>query len=126
MPLSEDRLVLVPEEDLGTPELTLKRAPWVLGRMALMGLDSYFPQVSGVSSLWTPLQAAMSVLYWMVFWWILPPGWEPNLVSLAPLSHKILPFWKPGPGSRNQTLILDPLGRQACGPQDRLPKFFWD
>ncbi|KAJ9060174.1 hypothetical protein DSO57_1033715 [Entomophthora muscae] len=23
----------------------------------------------------------------MVSWWILPPGWEPNLVSLAPLSY---------------------------------------
>ncbi|KAJ9069753.1 hypothetical protein DSO57_1015251 [Entomophthora muscae] len=24
----------------------------------------------------------------MASWWILPPGWEPNLVILAPLSHK--------------------------------------
>ncbi|KAJ9051262.1 hypothetical protein DSO57_1006184 [Entomophthora muscae] len=29
----------------------------------------------------------MPVLYWMASWWILPPGLEPGLVSLAPLSH---------------------------------------
>ncbi|KAJ9058684.1 hypothetical protein DSO57_1010024 [Entomophthora muscae] len=81
---SEDPLVLVSEEGLGTPELTPKRASWLLSGMVLMGLDSYFPRVFAVSSLWAPLQAAMSVLYWMASWWILPPGWEPNLVSLAP------------------------------------------
>ncbi|KAJ9079719.1 hypothetical protein DSO57_1032585 [Entomophthora muscae] len=84
---SEDSPVLISEGGVGTPELTPKRTSWLLSGMILMGLDSYFPRVSAVSFLWTPLQAAMSVLYWMASWWILPPGWEPNLVSLAPLSH---------------------------------------
>ncbi|KAJ9064501.1 hypothetical protein DSO57_1029952 [Entomophthora muscae] len=85
---SEDLPVLVSEEGLGTPELTPKCASWLLSRRILMGLDFYFPRVSAASSLWTPLQAAMPVLYWMASWWILPPGWEPKLVSLAPLSHR--------------------------------------
>ncbi|KAJ9080969.1 hypothetical protein DSO57_1019364 [Entomophthora muscae] len=64
-----------------------KHAPWLLSGMILMGLDSYFPHLSATSSLWTPLQAAIPVLHWMVSWWILPPGWELNLVTLVPLSH---------------------------------------
>ncbi|KAJ9067286.1 hypothetical protein DSO57_1000869 [Entomophthora muscae] len=89
---SEVPLVRVSEKGLGTPELTPKRASWLLSGMVLMGLDSYFPRVSAASSLWTPLRAAMPVLYWMASWWILPPGWEPNLVSLAPLSHSIVEY----------------------------------
>ncbi|KAJ9070987.1 hypothetical protein DSO57_1001761 [Entomophthora muscae] len=57
--------------------------------MVLMSLDSYFHRLSAVSSLWTPLRAAIPVLHWMVSWWILLPGWEPNLVSLVPLSHNL-------------------------------------
>ncbi|KAJ9073593.1 hypothetical protein DSO57_1014579 [Entomophthora muscae] len=69
-----------PQEDgLEVKEHPPKRASWLLGGMILMGLDSYFPQLSAVSSLWMPLQAAIPVLHWMVSWWILPPGWEPNL-----------------------------------------------
>ncbi|KAJ9055794.1 hypothetical protein DSO57_1039515 [Entomophthora muscae] len=101
---SENPHVLVSEEGLATPELTPKRASWLLNGMILMGLDSYFTWVSVASSLWTPLQAAMPVLYWMASLLILPPGWEPNLVSLAPLSHSSLcivryvgrQFWKLG------------------------------
>ncbi|KAJ9074373.1 hypothetical protein DSO57_1007221 [Entomophthora muscae] len=52
-----------------------------------MGLNAYFPQLSLVSSLWSPLQAAIPALHWMTSWWFVSPGWEPNLVSLAPLSH---------------------------------------
>ncbi|KAJ9058136.1 hypothetical protein DSO57_1015362 [Entomophthora muscae] len=113
MPLpSEDPIVLVSEKGLGTPELTPKHASWLLSGMFLMGLDSYFPRVSSVSSLWTPLQAAIPVLHWMVSWWILPPGWEPNLVSLAPsltagrpginsdwLQSPILVMWKGAKGT---------------------------
>ncbi|KAJ9076472.1 hypothetical protein DSO57_1025855 [Entomophthora muscae] len=61
--------------------------PWLLAGLALMGLNAYFPRLSPVSSLWSPLQAAIPVLYWEVSWWFISPGWEPNLVSLAPLSH---------------------------------------
>ncbi|KAJ9084065.1 hypothetical protein DSO57_1028116 [Entomophthora muscae] len=101
---SEDPPALVSEEGLDIPELTPKRASWLLSGMILMGFDSYFLWVSAASSLWTPLQAAMSVLYWMASWWILPPGWKPNLVSLAPLSHR---------GSQT-CLIGTLLAGQAC------------
>ncbi|KAJ9069272.1 hypothetical protein DSO57_1020084 [Entomophthora muscae] len=86
-PLSEVPVPQAQEEDLGSQESAPKRAPWFLVGMLLMGLYSYFPRLSTMSSLWTPLQAAIPVLHWMASWWILPPGWEPNLVSLAPLSH---------------------------------------
>ncbi|KAJ9053955.1 hypothetical protein DSO57_1019306 [Entomophthora muscae] len=87
---SEAPVVLAPEEGEAVQESVPKCAPWLLGGMILMGLDSYFPQISAVSSLWTPLQEAVPVLHWMVSWWILPPEWEPNLVSLAPLSPQML------------------------------------
>ncbi|KAJ9084833.1 hypothetical protein DSO57_1020012 [Entomophthora muscae] len=91
-PLSpEDLPALASEESLGAPELTPKCAYWLLSRMILICLYSYFSWVSAASSLWTPLQEAMSALYCMTSWWILPPGWEPNLVSLAPLSHMFNP-----------------------------------
>ncbi|KAJ9073302.1 hypothetical protein DSO57_1018017 [Entomophthora muscae] len=61
--------------------------PWLLTGLILMGLNAYFPQLSLVSSLWSPLQAAIPVAHWMASWWFVAPGWEPNLVSLAPLSH---------------------------------------
>ncbi|KAJ9085765.1 hypothetical protein DSO57_1010775 [Entomophthora muscae] len=58
--------------------------PWLLAGLALMGLNAYFPQLSLVSSLWSSLQAAIPVLHWVASWWFISPGWEPNLVSLAP------------------------------------------
>ncbi|KAJ9049352.1 hypothetical protein DSO57_1025475 [Entomophthora muscae] len=61
--------------------------PWLLTRLELIGLNAYFPQLSPVSSLWSSLQAAIPVLHWAASWWFISPGWEPNLVSLAPLSH---------------------------------------
>ncbi|KAJ9059028.1 hypothetical protein DSO57_1006505 [Entomophthora muscae] len=61
--------------------------PWLLTGMALMALNAYLPQISSVSSLWYPLQVAVPVLHWAASWWFVLPGWEPNLVSLAPLSH---------------------------------------
>ncbi|KAJ9079885.1 hypothetical protein DSO57_1030816 [Entomophthora muscae] len=66
---------------------TPTRTPWLLTGLILMGLNAYFPQLSLMSSLWSPLQAAIPVLHWMASWWFVLPGWEPNLVSLAPLSH---------------------------------------
>ncbi|KAJ9068101.1 hypothetical protein DSO57_1032015 [Entomophthora muscae] len=54
-----------------------------------MDLNAYFPQLSPVSSLWSPLQAVIPVLHWMASLWLVPPGWEPKLVSLAPFSHNI-------------------------------------
>ncbi|KAJ9063032.1 hypothetical protein DSO57_1004324 [Entomophthora muscae] len=49
-----------------------------------MGLNSYFPQLSPVSSFWSPLRAVIPVLHWAASWWFLSPGWELNLVILAP------------------------------------------
>ncbi|KAJ9080352.1 hypothetical protein DSO57_1025953 [Entomophthora muscae] len=63
--------------------------PWLLTGLALMALNAYFPWLSPVSSLWSPLQAAVPVLHWTASWWFVLPGWEPNLVSLAPLSHSM-------------------------------------
>ncbi|KAJ9062822.1 hypothetical protein DSO57_1006599 [Entomophthora muscae] len=63
------------------------RTPWLLTGLVLMGLNAYFPQLSPVSSLWSLLRAAIPVLHWAASWWFISPGWEPNLVSLAPLSH---------------------------------------
>ncbi|KAJ9075581.1 hypothetical protein DSO57_1034728 [Entomophthora muscae] len=60
------------------------RTSWLLTRLVLMGLNAYFPQLSHVSSIWSPLQAAIPVLHWAASWWFISPGWEPNLVSLAP------------------------------------------
>ncbi|KAJ9052116.1 hypothetical protein DSO57_1037374 [Entomophthora muscae] len=62
--------------------------PWLLTRLALMALNAYFPRLSPVSSLWSPFQVAVPVLHWTVSWWFVLLGWEPNLVSLAPLSHR--------------------------------------
>ncbi|KAJ9080560.1 hypothetical protein DSO57_1023586 [Entomophthora muscae] len=61
---------------------------WLLAGLALMGLNAYFLRLSPVSSLWSPLRAAIPVLHWVASWWLIPPGWELNLVSLAPLSHR--------------------------------------
>ncbi|KAJ9078922.1 hypothetical protein DSO57_1001673 [Entomophthora muscae] len=61
--------------------------PCLLTRLMLMVLNADFPQMSPVSSLWSPLQAAVPVLHWEASWWFVSPGWEPNLASLAPLSH---------------------------------------
>ncbi|KAJ9064750.1 hypothetical protein DSO57_1027021 [Entomophthora muscae] len=63
------------------------RTPWLLTGLELMALNAYLPQMFSVSSLWYPLQAVIPVLHWAASWWFVLPGWEPNLVSLAPLSH---------------------------------------
>ncbi|KAJ9086392.1 hypothetical protein DSO57_1004453 [Entomophthora muscae] len=68
-------------------------APWLITGLMLMGLNSYFPQLSPVSSLWSPLRAAIPVLHWVACWWFASLGWEPNLVSLAPLSHRVPYFF---------------------------------
>ncbi|KAJ9072577.1 hypothetical protein DSO57_1026063 [Entomophthora muscae] len=71
-------------------EVTPLAPSWLVTIFVLMGLNSYFLQLSPVSSLWSPLRAAVPVIYWAASWWFVLPGWEPNLVSLAPLSHKKL------------------------------------
>ncbi|KAJ9059504.1 hypothetical protein DSO57_1001576 [Entomophthora muscae] len=58
--------------------------PWLLTGLVLMGLNTYFLQLSPTSSLWSPLQAAIPVLHWAASWWFILPVCEPNLVSLAP------------------------------------------
>ncbi|KAJ9089969.1 hypothetical protein DSO57_1007535 [Entomophthora muscae] len=69
--------------------------PWLITGLALMALNVYFPQLSLVSSLWTPPQAAVPVIHWAASWWFVLLGWEPNLVSLAPLSHNPHLIWTP-------------------------------
>ncbi|KAJ9066634.1 hypothetical protein DSO57_1007708 [Entomophthora muscae] len=53
------------EDGLEIKEHPPKCTSWLLGGMILMGRDSYFPRLSAASSLWTPLQAAISFLHWM-------------------------------------------------------------
>ncbi|KAJ9083965.1 hypothetical protein DSO57_1029006 [Entomophthora muscae] len=77
----------VSPEVLEMPSPVASCAPWVITGLVLMGLNSYFPQLSPVSSFWSPLRAVIPVLHWAASWWFLLPGWEPNLVSLAPLSY---------------------------------------
>ncbi|KAJ9090437.1 hypothetical protein DSO57_1002743 [Entomophthora muscae] len=74
--------------------------PWLLTGLALMALNAYFPQFSPVSSMWSPLQAAVPVLHWAASWWFVLPEWEPNLVSLAPLSHRPCLWWRQTPQNR--------------------------
>ncbi|KAJ9052261.1 hypothetical protein DSO57_1035981 [Entomophthora muscae] len=76
------------EDEVLVPLLIVKvlahvpsRAPWLLTGLALMGLNIYFPQMSPVSSLWSPFRVAFLVIHWMASWWFVSPGWEPNLVS---------------------------------------------
>ena len=80
---------LVPPRASAVALSTPVRTPWLVAGLALMALNGYFPQLSPVSSLWSPLRAAVPVLHWAASWWFVPPGWEPNLVSLAPLSHRM-------------------------------------
>ncbi|KAJ9053153.1 hypothetical protein DSO57_1027160 [Entomophthora muscae] len=75
--------LVVPVVSPFTPTCT----PWLLAGLMLMDLNAYFPQMSPVSPLWSPLQAAVPVLHWAASWCFISPGWEPDLVSLAPLSH---------------------------------------
>ncbi|KAJ9050309.1 hypothetical protein DSO57_1015526, partial [Entomophthora muscae] len=86
---SLDESTLVPPEVFEIPPPVASRAPWVITVFMLMRLNSYFPQLSPVSSFWSPLREAIPVLHWAESWWFLSPGWEPNLVSLAPLSYTI-------------------------------------
>ncbi|KAJ9049118.1 hypothetical protein DSO57_1027903, partial [Entomophthora muscae] len=72
--------ILVPVMPPPAPTCT----PWLLTGLILMGLNAYFPQLSPVFPLWSPLQEAVPVLYWAAYWWFFLLGWEPNLVSLAP------------------------------------------
>ncbi|KAJ9081863.1 hypothetical protein DSO57_1010533 [Entomophthora muscae] len=86
-PLVQDGANSVPLQEVGILPSVPSCAPWLFAGFVLMGLNSYFPQLSLVSSLWSPLRAVVPVIYWVVSLWFVPPGWKPNLVSLAPLSH---------------------------------------
>ncbi|KAJ9082742.1 hypothetical protein DSO57_1001809 [Entomophthora muscae] len=63
---------------------------WLLTGSFVMGLDIYFPPFSQPASFGRPLQAAISILHWMASWWLVLPEWEPDFVSLAPLSYTVL------------------------------------
>ncbi|KAJ9076552.1 hypothetical protein DSO57_1025064 [Entomophthora muscae] len=86
-PFSPNESASVPPEVLEIPPPVVSCAPWVITGLVLMGLNSYFHQLSPVSSFWSPLRATIPVLHWAASWWFLSPGWEPNLVCLAPLSY---------------------------------------
>ncbi|KAJ9063440.1 hypothetical protein DSO57_1000033 [Entomophthora muscae] len=88
MPSPEKRN-LVPLQAPTMSTLAPTCTPWLLTGLVLMGLNAYFPQLSPVLSLWSPLQEAVPVLHWVVSWWYIVPGWKPNLVSLSPLSYSI-------------------------------------
>ncbi|KAJ9067771.1 hypothetical protein DSO57_1035830 [Entomophthora muscae] len=84
-----------------------------------MGLNVHFPQLSPGFSLWSPLQAAIPVLHWAASWCFVLPGWEPNLVSLAPLSHTVIHSQKEdplrnllvyGPGGQGNNMNLPIIG----------------
>ncbi|KAJ9066999.1 hypothetical protein DSO57_1004097 [Entomophthora muscae] len=48
---------LVPLQAPVKPPSAPTHTPWLFSGLALMGLNAYFPQLSPVSSLWSPLQA---------------------------------------------------------------------
>ncbi|KAJ9073140.1 hypothetical protein DSO57_1019772 [Entomophthora muscae] len=87
LPLLQDDTDSVSLMETEVPTLSPSCSPWLVTGLVLMGLNSYFPQLSLVSSLWSSLRAAVPVIHWAASWWFVFPGWEPNLVSLAPLSH---------------------------------------
>ncbi|KAJ9074512.1 hypothetical protein DSO57_1005534 [Entomophthora muscae] len=105
---------LVPLRASGMSPSAPTCAPWLLTSLALMALNAYFPQLSPVSSLWSPLQAAIPVLHWTASWWFISPVWEPNSDSLAPLSHRILGRCTRYHLSRWEILVLDVV--QVCSP----------
>ncbi|KAJ9060428.1 hypothetical protein DSO57_1030986 [Entomophthora muscae] len=79
-------LLQVPTLDPNIPP-TWGCSLWLLTGALVMALDTYFPPFSQPVSFGRPFQAAIPVLHWMASWWLVPPGWEPDFVSLAPLSY---------------------------------------
>ncbi|KAJ9073290.1 hypothetical protein DSO57_1018006 [Entomophthora muscae] len=61
---------------------------WLLTGALVVALDAYFPPLSHPVSFGRSLRAAIPVLHWMVSWWLVPSGWEPDFVSLAPLTGR--------------------------------------
>ncbi|KAJ9073768.1 hypothetical protein DSO57_1012762 [Entomophthora muscae] len=63
--------------------------------------------------LWSPFRVAVPVIHWAAPWWFISPGWEPNLVSLAP-SLAVRVIASQGPKIEAQDGVQTPaLGRQA-------------
>ncbi|KAJ9060087.1 hypothetical protein DSO57_1034577 [Entomophthora muscae] len=48
------------------------------------GIECVLPSAVPCVLLFVSLQAAVPVLHWAASWWFILPGWETNLVSLAP------------------------------------------
>ncbi|KAJ9069545.1 hypothetical protein DSO57_1017519 [Entomophthora muscae] len=76
---NEDTHVLVPPVEDPQPAFSTVPAPqgyspqctpWLLAGMALIGFNSYFPQLSPMSSLWTLVRAAISAMHQMASWQI--------------------------------------------------------
>ncbi|KAJ9048369.1 hypothetical protein DSO57_1035711 [Entomophthora muscae] len=55
----------VPLQEMEILSSVTSYAPWLVAGFALMGLNSYFPQLSPVSFLWSPLRAAVPVIHWV-------------------------------------------------------------
>ncbi|KAJ9072032.1 hypothetical protein DSO57_1031383 [Entomophthora muscae] len=84
-------LLQTPESDTEVL-LTWDHSLWLFTGALVMALDAYFPPLSHLVSFGRPLRAAIPFLHWMASWWLVPPGWEPNFFSLAPLSYSIFVF----------------------------------
>ncbi|KAJ9079012.1 hypothetical protein DSO57_1000647 [Entomophthora muscae] len=83
----------IPESNTEAP-FTQDCSLWLLTGAMVMSLDAYFPPLSHPVSFGRPLQAAIPVLHWTAYWWLVPPGWEPDFVSLAPLSYTELLYFQ--------------------------------
>ncbi|KAJ9086463.1 hypothetical protein DSO57_1003798 [Entomophthora muscae] len=83
-PLMQNDTDSVSLQEMEVLPLAPSHASWLVASLVLMGLNSYFPQLSPVFSLWSPLRVAVSVIHWVASWCFVSPGWELNLVSLSP------------------------------------------
>ena len=59
---------------------------WLLFGTPMALCDTFFPYFSPSPSVLRLLRALIPSLFWIASWWFSPPGWEPSLVGLAPLS----------------------------------------
>ena len=65
------------------------RCLWLLFGTFMALCDTFFPHFSPSPSALRLLRASIPSLFWIASWWFSPPGWEPSLVGLAPLSHRV-------------------------------------
>ncbi|KAJ9078086.1 hypothetical protein DSO57_1010458 [Entomophthora muscae] len=57
--------------------------PWLLTGLVLMGLNTYLPQLSLMSFLWSPLRVAIPLIHWMAV----------RIINFNdPYNHHLVPF----------------------------------